>query len=237
MTDGEIKNGDKRVRMRFVLCCRLQEPVIPMQATGGADRTPRRTQIFSVLLVFVVFRTSWSLVSTFSHIRACGSRGDSSSYDSHKTETCCLCALAPKSLICTPCSTDVFWTCLISLPSAQHFRQRSLRAHCRLEPDEQPALLRQRRCSMAIWPTPLLPQTVLDRLSGHDVDWRNTSCVVMVRLEVVPTTTEGPQRSCRQDTLRRLHCSKVSARIQLTEHSLGKQLLHERARNNCGSLQ
>ena len=98
-----------------------------LHSTGSVDRTPRRTHIFSVLSVFIVFRTCsqlFALVNTFSHVHAFGSR-----HDSHKTGACCLCALAPKSLICTPPSTDLFWTSLISHHSAQRLRQQPLLQH------------------------------------------------------------------------------------------------------------
>ena len=56
-----------------------------------------------------------ALVNTFSHVHTCVWL---------KTETCCLCALAPKSLILTPCCTDFFGTFPTSHHSARHHRQR-----------------------------------------------------------------------------------------------------------------
>ena len=55
-------------------------------------------------------------------------------------------------------STDLFWTSLISHHSAQRLRQQPLLQHCRLESEQPRVLLRSRRCSAAIWPTPLSPQ-------------------------------------------------------------------------------
>ena len=89
-----------------------------------------------------------ALVNTFSHVHTCVCL---------KTETCCLCALAPKSLIFTPCSSNLFWTIPTSHHSARHHGLTSMlltgtRTHPCAAPPEG--------CRLAIWPTPLLTQDV-----------------------------------------------------------------------------